>query len=95
MVGVVVAVYLGLFGLAFWNIQQYNKQLTQYESVKKNHELKIIEQKKITKELGIITRSLELSKSIKSNKKINYRILAQVASSVPKRVRFQKLIYVN
>ena len=93
VVGVVVAVYLALFGLAFWNIQQYNKQLTQYESVKKNHELKTIEQKKITKELGIITRSLELSKSIKSNKKINYRILAQVASSVPKRVRFQKLIY--
>jgi len=93
VVGVVVVVYLALFGLAFWNIQQYNKQLTQYESVKKNHELKTIEQKKTTKELGIITKSLELSKSIKSNKKINYRILAQVAASVPKRVRFQKLDY--
>ena len=93
VVGVVVVVYLALFGLAFWNIQQYNKQLTQYESVKKNNELKTIEQKKTTKELGIITKSLELSKSIKSNKKINYRILAQVASRVPKRVRFQKLDY--
>ena len=33
------------------------------------------------------------SKNIKSNKKINYRILAQVASSVPSRVRFQSLEY--
>ena len=34
---------------------------------------------------------MELSKSIKSNKKISFRVLAQIASAVPKRVKFTKL----
>ena len=36
---------------------------------------------------------MELSKSIKSNKKISFRVLAQIASAVPKRVKFTKLDY--
>ena len=36
---------------------------------------------------------MELSKSIKSNKKISFRVLAQIASAVPKRVKFIKLDY--
>ena len=38
-----------------------------------------------------MNKTLKLSKSIKSNKKFNYRALAQIASSVPNRVRFQSL----
>ena len=40
-----------------------------------------------------MNKSLDLSKSIKSNKKISFRILAQIASAVPKRVRFLKIDY--
>ena len=32
-------------------------------------------------------------KSLKSNKEISYRILAQIASSVPKRVKFDSVEY--
>ena len=48
---------------------------------------------KFSKDLGKLNKSLELSKSIKSNKQINFRVLAQIASAVPKRVRFIKIDY--
>ena len=35
--------------------------------------------------------SIRLSNTLKSNKELSYRILAQVASSVPSRVRFDKV----
>jgi type IV pilus assembly protein PilN len=93
VVGVVALIYVALFGLSFWNIQKYNKALVNYESVKSTHELTSIQKNNLTKKIGLMTKTLNLSKSIKSNKKINYRILAQVASSVPSRVRFQSLEY--
>ena len=37
--------------------------------------------------------SLKLSRSLKSNKELSYRILAQIASSVPKRLRFEQVEY--
>ena len=36
---------------------------------------------------------MRLSNSLKSNKDISYRILALIAASVPKRVRFDKVDY--
>ena len=87
----VAAVYLLLFGLSFWNIFSYNAKLEEYDKVLAEHS-KIVKQKKIVgKELGIINTSLKLSKSLSSNKELTYRILAQVASSVPNRVRFDKV----
>ena len=87
----VAAVYLLLFGLSFWNIFSYNAKLEEYDKVLAEHS-KIVTQKKIvSKELGIINTSLKLSKSLSSNKELTYRILAQVASSVPNRVRFDKV----
>jgi type IV pilus assembly protein PilN len=38
-------------------------------------------------------KTLKLSKSIKSNKVISYRILAQIATSVPNRVQFTGIEY--
>ena len=38
-------------------------------------------------------KSLNLSKSIKSNKTISFRVLAQIASAVPKRVKFNSIEY--
>ena len=37
--------------------------------------------------------TLKLSKTLKSNKELTYRVLAQIASSVPTRVRFDKVDY--
>ena len=34
-----------------------------------------------------------MSKNIKSNKVINFRVLAQIASAVPKRVKFNSIEY--
>jgi len=93
VVGIVALIYVALFGLSFWNIQKYNKALVGYESVNNTHESVSIQKNDLIKKIGLMTKTLNLSNSIKSNKKINYRILAQVASSVPSRVRFQSLEY--
>ena len=93
IVGAVTVIYLALFGLSFWNIHQYNQKLVDYNKVVSDHALKTKEKNKVAKELGKITKTLKLSKTIKSNKKISYRILAQIASSVPKRVRFESINY--
>ena len=42
--------------------------------------LKQKKKQKVAKKLGLITKTLKLSKSLKSNKEISYRILAQIAS---------------
>ena len=89
----IVAIYVVLFGLSFWNIISYNNKLKQYEAVKIDH-AKIIKQKKIvSKEFKVINTSLKLSKTLKSNKELTYRILAQVASSVPNRVKFDQVVF--
>lgn len=93
IVGAVTVIYLVLFGLSFWNIHQYNQKLVDYNKVVSDHALKTADKNKVAKELGKITKTLKLSKTIKSNKKISYRILAQIASSVPKRIRFESINY--
>ena len=41
----------------------------------------------------MMDKSLKLSNSIKSNKTISFRVLAQIASAVPKRVKFSSIEY--
>jgi len=91
--GIVAAIYIVLFGLAFWNISELNKKIDDYDQVVQEHQLKTKEKNKYAKEIGIILKSLELSESISSNKTLNFRVLAQVASAVPKRVRFSSIEY--
>ena len=93
IVGIVSIVYVVLFGLSFWQINTLNGKITDYDQVVQNHEMKSLEAAKVSKELGKLKKALELSKSIKSNKKISFRVLAQIASAVPKRVKFLKLDY--
>ena len=93
IVGIVSIVYVVLFGLSFWQINTLNGKITDYDQVVQNHEMKSLEAAKFSKELGKLKKALELSKSIKSNKKISFRVLAQIASAVPKRVKFLKLDY--
>ena len=93
VIGIVTAIYIVLFGLSFWQITELNKKNEGYEQIVQTHELKTIEKNKYAKEIGIILKSLELSKSITSNKSINFRVLAQIASAVPKRVKFKAIEY--
>ena len=93
VVGVVAIIYVALFGFAFWQINTLNQKLDGYEQVVSDHELKTMEKNKVAKDLGKINKSLTLSRSIVSNKTVSFRALAQVASSVPKRVRFKSVEY--
>ena len=93
IVGFVAVVYVVLFGLAFWQLNTLNQKLDGYDQVVTDHELKILEKNKVAKELGKLTKSLKLSRSIVSNKSDSFRVLAQVASSVPKRVRYNSIEY--
>ena len=87
----VAGIYLILFGLSFWNIFSYNAKLKDYENVKAEHAKFVKEKKVVSKELNLINTALKLSRTLKSNKELTYRILAQVASSVPKRVKFDQV----
>ena len=89
----IAALYLILFTLSFWNIHSYNKKLENYSNVMKIHEQKSLELKKTTKELQLIQTTLKLSSTLKSNKELTYRILAQIASSVPSKLKFDKVDY--
>ncbi len=92
-VGGVIGIYVILFALSFWNIHSYNQKLKDFSKVKKIHTQKSKELKVVKKELKIISNTLKLSSTLKSNKDLSYRILAQIASSVPKRVRFDSVVY--
>ena len=93
VVGIVAAIYIILFGLSFWQITALNKKNADYDIVVQQHQLKQNERNKFLKEKNIISKSLELSNSISSNKVLNFRVLAQIASAVPKRVKFSKIEY--
>ena len=92
-VGAIAGIYLILFTLAFWNIYRFNSQLQVYDTVLAEHKAKEAELAKINKELTKMTTTLKLSNTLKSNKDLSYRILAQIASSVPNRVKFNAVDY--
>ena len=91
--GIVVVIYVVLFGCSFWQITDLNKKIAGYEEVIQTHELRTLERNKYLKEKKLMDKSLELSNSIKSNKTISFRVLAQIASAVPKRVKFDSIEY--
>ena len=92
-VGAVVGIYIILFTLAFWNIYRYNNELKTYNQVLQQHQVTEKNLAKFSKELKKITTTLKLSNSLVSNKDLSYRILAQIASSVPNRVKFSEVQY--
>ena len=85
--------YIILFTLAFWNIYRYNNELKTYNQVLQQHQVTEKNLEKFSKELKKITTTLKLSNSLVSNKDLSYRILAQIASSVPNRVKFSEVAY--
>ena len=92
-VGIVAIIYIILFSISFWQITDLNKKIVNYEKIVSAHKATDKERKKYKNELGKMTKSLNLSKSIKSNKVISFRILSQVASSVPRGVKFTSIDY--
>jgi len=88
---IVAVIYITLFGLSFWKINTLNKKIVNYAEVKNEHSLKKKELDAIIKEYSTYKKSLDLSESIQSNKKLSFRILAQIASAVPKRVKFKSV----
>ena len=93
VIGIVSIIYIALFGLSFWQINTLNKKLVGYDEIVQTHELRTIEKTKLEKDVKLILKSLKISKSIKSNKSASFRVLAQIASAVPKRVKFSSLEY--
>ena len=93
IIGIVSIIYIALFGLSFWQIKELNDKLVNYDEIIQTHELRTLEKNKLEKDVGIILKSLKISKSIKSNKKVSFRVLAQIASAVPKRVKFNSVEY--
>ena len=93
VVGIVAIIYITLFGFSFWQIKELNKKIIGYDDVVQSHELKTLEKNKYAKEIAVMLKSLKLSKSIKSNKTVSFRVLAQIASAVPKRVKFSSIEY--
>ena len=91
--GIVAVIYIVLFGFAFWQITDLNKKVEGYEQVVQTHQDRSNKFKDILKEKKLMDKSLELSNSIKSNKTISFRVLAQIASAVPKRVKFDSIEY--
>ena len=89
----IAGLYLILFTLSFWNIYSYNQKLKDYDNVITLHKQKSKDLKQISKELKVIQTTLKLSNTLKSNKELTYRILAQIASSVPSKVKFDKVDY--
>ena len=92
-VGVITIIYVVLFGLSFWQIHNLNQKLDGYDDILTTHELRTIEKNKYQREVGVLIKSLKISNSIKSNKKLSFRALAQIASAVPKRVKFNSIEY--
>ena len=93
LVGAFAGIYLILFALSFWNIYSYNNKLKVYDTVVAEHTSKTNQLAKVTKELKKMTATLKLSNSLKSNKDLSYRVLAQIATSVPNRVKFDAVEY--
>ena len=91
--GIVVVIYVVLFGFAFWQITDLNKKVEGYDQVVQTHQDRSNKFNDILKEKKLMDKSLELSNSIKSNKTISFRVLAQIASAVPKRVKFDSIEY--
>ena len=85
------SIYLVFIALFFWKNFSYNAKLKQYDLVKAEHAETVKQKKIVSKELGLINTSMKLSKTLSSNKELTYRILAQVASSVPNRVKFDQV----
>ena len=93
LVGGIVAIYIILIGLSFFQISQYDKKLLQEDQIM--NEFNIIKTKfnVLLREKREMQKALDLGKEVHSNQVTSYRALAQITRSVPVRVKFSKMIF--
>ena len=93
MVGGIVAIYIILIGLSFFQISQNKEKLLQFDQVQNEFNIINAEFSALKKKKREMQKALDLGKEVHSNQVISYRALAQIGRSVPVRVQFNKLKY--
>ncbi len=93
IVGLVAVIYILLFSFSTWQIISLNKKIVNYEKIVQEHKNVENEKNKFSKQLGKMKTSLKLSKSISSNKITSFKVLSQIANSVPRGIKFNSLEY--
>ena len=93
LTGIIAIIFITLLSVSFFQINNLNKKISNYDKIVKEHSRFKKEKNRISNELGKMKTSLKLSKSIKSNKVSSFRVLTQVAASVPRGVKFDTLDY--
>ena len=91
-----VIVFLVYFGkISFSTVDSLSYKMALRQAPALVLELKKVSKQELTlkNELALMKRSLKLTKSVSSNKKINYLVLAQIINSVPSEVKFVSLEY--
>jgi len=91
----IVALYIILFSLSFWQISSYNKRLADFNMVEQEHQRMEALFNKNMKEQQVMKKALIVGNKINSNQSLTYRVMAQIASSVPKRVRFTSITFMD
>jgi len=93
LVGGIVAIYIILIGLSFFQISQNKEKLLQFDQVQNEFNIINAEFSALMKKKREMQKALDLGKGVHSNQVISYRALAQIGRSVPARVQFNKLKY--
>ena len=91
LVGGIVAIYIILIGLSFFQISQYDKKLLQEDQIQNEFNEINAQFTALMKKKREMQKSLQLGKLVNSNQVKSYRALAQITRSVPVRVQFNKL----
>ena len=87
----IAALYLFLIGLSFFEYNSNKNKLENYAQIKTEFDKINTQHSKLKKQSNDMRAALRLGKLVNSNQNFSYRALAQVARSVPQRVKFETL----
>ena len=87
----IAALYVLLIGLSFFEYNSNKNKLENYAQIKTEFDKINAQHSKLEKQSNDMNAALRLGKLVNSNQNFSYRALAQVARSVPQRVKFETL----
>jgi len=87
----IAALYLFLIGLSFFEYNSNKNKLENYAQIKTEFDKINAQHSKLKKQSNDMRAALRLGKLVNSNQNFSYRALAQIARSVPQRVKFETL----
>ena len=90
---IVFLVYFGKISFSSVDFLSYKMALKEAPNLVLEFEKVSKQELTLKKELALMKRSLKLTNSVNSNKRINYLVLAQIINSVPSGVKFASLEY--